>query len=160
MKLSLTINGCVAHLQVPTGATLLSVLRDHLGLTGVKKGCGTGECGACTVIVDDEPVCSCIYPAFQASGRQVISIEGLQRGGEFHSIQHAFIEAGAVQCGYCTPGMILSAWAFLRKHPDPSDEDIKRAVSGNLCRCTGYASIVEAIQAAARTISASGGVVE
>jgi carbon-monoxide dehydrogenase small subunit len=149
VRLSLKVNSKTVSLDVPSGATLLSVLRDNIGLTGTKKGCGTGECGACTVIVDGEAVCSCIYPAFQAAGRQVITIEGLQRGDELKSIQRAFVEVGAIQCGYCSPGAILSAWALLEKNPDPSDEEIKRAISGNLCRCTGYAAIVEAIRAAA-----------
>ena len=149
MKLSLTVNGDAFTLDVPSGATLLSVLRDFLDLTGTKKGCGTGECGACTVVVDGEAVCSCIYPAFQAASKEVTTIEGLADQGELHAIQRAFVEVGAVQCGYCTPGMILSAWSLLKRNPSPSPEQIKEAISGNLCRCTGYSKIVDAVSDAA-----------
>ncbi len=149
MQVVLTVNGRTRTAEVPPATTLLELLREHLGLRGTKCGCGNGECGACTVILDGEPVTSCIVFAAQCQGREVVTIEGLSsEGGELDRIQQAFIDAGAVQCGYCTPGMIMSAAALLAKNPHPSRDDIAVALSGNLCRCTGYVKIVDAVEAA------------
>lgn len=135
-----------------TGApnrTLLDVLRDDLGLTGAKDSCGgEGECGACTVIMDGEPVNSCLVLMGQADGHEVLTIEGLEKNGQLHKIQSAFIESGAVQCGYCTPGAVLAAKALLDRNPHPSDEDIRDGLSGNLCRCTGYEKMITAVHLA------------
>ncbi len=139
------VNGKWQTLNVLGTDLLVDVLRDHLGLTGTKKGCGKGDCGACTVLMDTLPVNSCLVLAVQADGREVLTIEGLGEKG-LHPVQKAFVEKGAVQCGYCTPGMVLSAKALLESNPMPSDEEIRRAISGNLCRCTGYIQIVEAIK--------------
>ena len=146
---SLTVNGRARTVQAKPNTTLLSVLRDQLDLTGAKCGCGTGDCGACTVLLDGEPVRSCIVPMKKAAGRSVLTIEGLARGTELHPIQRAFVERGAIQCGFCTPGMILTAKALLDRNPNPTEDEIRAAISGNLCRCTGYVRIVEAIQYAA-----------
>jgi carbon-monoxide dehydrogenase small subunit len=127
----------------------VELLREHLGLTGTKVGCGHGECGACTVLLDGEPVNSCLVFAAQCEGRDVLTIEGLSKDGTLDRIQDAFVEAGAVQCGYCTPGMIMSAYALLASNPTPSRAEIEEAVSGNLCRCTGYVKIVDAVELAA-----------
>lgn len=149
-RLSLVVNGEQQELEVPANATLLDVLRDEIGLKGTKQGCGTGECGACTVLLEGEPVNSCLVIALQASGKSVVTIEGLSRDGSIDGIQEAFITHGAIQCGYCTPGMILSAKALLGKNPNPKEEEIREALIGNLCRCTGYQSIVEAIKSVRR----------
>ncbi len=133
--------------------TLLQVLREDLGLTGAKHGCGLGECGACTVLLDGVPVSSCLMLAVQADGRKVTTIEGLASDGRLHPLQEAFVQHGAIQCGFCTPGMILSAKALLDKNPRPTEEEIRGAISGNLCRCTGYQKIVEAIESASRTMA-------
>jgi len=146
---SLTVNGRVRTVQAKPNTTLLSVLRDQLDLTGAKCGCGTGDCGACTVLLDGEPVRSCVVPMKKAAGRSVLTIEGLAHGTELHPIQRAFVERGAIQCGFCTPGMILTAKALLDRNPNPTENEIRAAISGNLCRCTGYVRIVEAIQYAA-----------
>jgi len=146
---SITVNGTVREMRVAAGETLLDVLRRRLRLAGTKRGCEVGECGACTVILDGEAVNACLVPAFQADGREVITVEGLARDGELHPLQRRFLELGAVQCGFCTPGMLMSAWALLRRNPDPTREDVARAVAGNLCRCTGYQMIVDAVVAAA-----------
>lgn len=146
-SLTMRLNGEEVTTQVKPDALLLDVLRDELELTGTKEACGEGECGACTVLLDGEPVTSCIVPARKAQGREVLTVEGLTSGGELHPLQKAFIEYGAVQCGYCTPGMLMSAKALLDRNPHPSEEEIKEAISGNLCRCTGYVKIVEAIKA-------------
>ncbi len=147
-SLTMRLNGEEVTVQVRADALLLDVLRDELELTGTKEACGDGECGACTVLLDGEPVTSCLVPALKAQGRNVMTVEGLASGGELDPLQKAFIEHGAVQCGYCTPGMLMSARALLDRNPHPSDEEIKEAISGNLCRCTGYVKIVEAIKAA------------
>jgi carbon-monoxide dehydrogenase small subunit len=149
MLVTLTVNGETRKADVPPTATLVELLREGLGLTGTKIGCGHGECGACTVLLDNEPVNSCLVFAAQCEGRDVLTIEGLQKEGELDRIQNAFVEAGAVQCGYCTPGMVMSAYALLASNPAPSRAEIEGAVSGNLCRCTGYVKIVDAVALAA-----------
>ena len=148
-SIELKINGEVKSVQVEKNWTLLSVLREVLDLTGAKCGCNTGDCGACKVIIDGEAVNSCLVLAPKAVGKDIWTIEGLSNGPELHPIQQAFIDAGAVQCGYCTPGMVMSAKALLDKNLDPSEEEIRAAISNNLCRCTGYVKIVEAIRLAA-----------
>ena len=147
--INLTINGDSVDAIVKDNLTLLDFLRDQLGLTGTKKGCEQGECGACTVLLDGLPVSSCCTLAVECDGREVTTIEGLARGGELTPLQKQFIEKWALQCGYCTPGMIMSATALLAHNPHPTELEIREAIEGNLCRCTGYAKIVEAIQAAA-----------
>jgi carbon-monoxide dehydrogenase small subunit len=146
--LTMTLNGEEVTVHIQPDALLVNVLRDELGLMGTKEACGQGECGACTVLLDGQPVTSCLVPALKAQGREVLTVEGLASDGELHPLQMAFIEHGAVQCGYCTPGMLMSAKALLDRKPHPTEEEIKVAISGNLCRCTGYAKIVEAIKAA------------
>jgi len=148
--INLKVNGRATCLSVADNDTLLDVLRDSLGLTGAKCGCGNGECGACTVVKDGVAVCSCLTLAVECDGSEVVTIEGLASpAGELHQLQTAFIENFAIQCGYCTPGMIMSAYALLSKNLDPTDDEIRRAISGNLCRCTGYVSIIKAVRAAA-----------
>jgi carbon-monoxide dehydrogenase small subunit len=148
-RLLFRLNGEEVELEVGPFEMLLDVLRRRLLLTGAKKGCGEGECGACTVLLDGEPVCSCLLPALKAQGREVTTIEGLGTPDRLHPLQEAFVEVGAVQCGFCTPGVILSAKALLDRDQLPSEERIKEALSGHLCRCTGYAAFVEAVQRAA-----------
>lgn len=154
--IKLTVNGQPHELETRPDIRLLDVLRDELNLTGVKEGCSEGECGACTVLIDGEAVNSCLVLVGQVDGANITTIEGLKNGEELHPLQEAFIKAGAVQCGYCTPGMILSAKALLDKNPDPSIEDIKKGISGNLCRCTGYKKIVEAVKIASETLKDGG----
>jgi len=139
------VNGEEVEGDVEPRRTLLDFLRDDLNLTGAKKGCDLGNCGACTVLMDGKPVNSCLVLAIQAEGREILTIEGLSEGVNLHPLQESFINHGAVQCGYCTPGMILSAKALLDENPSPTDEEIREAIAGNLCRCTGYKKIVEAI---------------
>jgi len=139
-----TLNGKKVKVKVKPNTTLLDLLRRKLKITSVKRGCERGECGACTVLVDNQPVNSCLVLAPQIDGKNVVTIEGIAKEGELHPIQEAFIEAGAVQCGFCTPGIILTLKAFLDMNPNPSEEDIRRAIEGNLCRCTGYTKIIEA----------------
>ncbi|TEU12058.1 MAG: (2Fe-2S)-binding protein [Anaerolineales bacterium] len=143
--LTMQLNGEEVTVQVEPSALLVEVLRDQLELTGTKVACGEGECGACTVLLDGVPVNSCLVPALKAQGREVMTVEGLAPLGELHPLQKAFVEHGAVQCGYCTPGMLMSAKAFIDHNPSPTEEEVRVAISGNLCRCTGYAKIVEAI---------------
>lgn len=152
-RFDLKVNGREVRVEAPPGITLLALLRDYLGLTGSKEGCGKGECGACTVLVDGMAVDACLFPAAKAEGREVTTIEGLARGNELHPLQEAFISEGAVQCGFCTPGMIMSAKALLDHEPHPSREQIKEALSGNLCRCTGYVKIVQAVEKAAEALA-------
>lgn len=140
------VNGEKVSRQVPDEMSLLTFLREELGLTGTKQGCGSGDCGACTVIVDGKNIDSCIYPAVLADGRTILTIEGLEKNGELDRIQKAFIEHAAVQCGFCTPGMIMSVYALLQDNPSPSEQEIRRAISGNICRCTGYQQIVDAVR--------------
>ena len=144
-----TVNGAKERLDVPSNMTLLQMLRDRLALTGVKNGCEAGECGACTVLVDGEPTNSCMVLAVEADGREVVTVEGLARGERLSPLQEAFVEHNAVQCGFCTPGMLVSATALLERNPRPTEEEIKEALVGNLCRCTGYVRIVDAVQSAA-----------
>jgi len=155
--LTMMLNGNKTNVEVEPGELLADVLRDKLHLIGTKIGCGEGECGACTVLVDGLAITSCIYPALKADGRQVTTIEGLQQDGKLHAIQEAFVECTASQCGYCTPGMIMSAYALLNENSNPSVDEIKESISGNLCRCTGYYQIVEAIQSAAQKLAGEGG---
>jgi len=143
------VNGQAHTVTTAAHKTLLYLLRDDLHLYGAKDGCREGECGACTVLLDGQPVNACLVLAAQANGRDVVTIEGLSAGDHLHPLQRAFIKAGAVQCGFCTPGLILSAVALLARHPQPSDEQIRHALTGNLCRCTGYSQIVEAVKLAA-----------
>jgi carbon-monoxide dehydrogenase small subunit len=142
------LNGEPVELEIEPHLTLLQLLRDKLELTGTKEGCGMGECGACTVLLDGKTVNSCIFPAPEVEGRKVTTIEGLtDPQGNLHPIQKAFVEHGAVQCGFCTPGMVLSAKALLDENPKPSEEEIRHGIAGNLCRCTGYLQIIQAIKA-------------
>jgi carbon-monoxide dehydrogenase small subunit len=147
-NLSLTVNGDSYEVLAEPRESFLEVLRNKLNLTGTKKGCDTGDCGACTVIMDGRPVNSCLVLAVEAQGKETLTIEGLAHGSRLHPIQDAFVEYGAVQCGYCTPGMIISAKALLDDNPHPTEQEIRRAIVGNLCRCTGYVKIVDAIKAA------------
>jgi carbon-monoxide dehydrogenase small subunit len=143
--IKLTVNDKRYEILVSPNKTLLDVLREDLAFTGAKKGCNSGECGTCTVLLDGTPVLACMTLAVEVDGRNILTIEGLARNGEPHPLQRAFVEKGAVQCGFCTPGMILSAVALLDNNPSPSKAEIKRGISGNLCRCTGYVKIIEAI---------------
>jgi len=145
-EVHLHVNGQDYRLFVSSHTTLLDVIRDEIGLTGTKRGCDLGECGACTVLIDGKPYNSCLILPMDVQGREIVTIEGLIENGKLHPIQQAFIEHGAIQCGFCTPGMVLVAKALLEEDPYPSEERIKEALSGNLCRCTGYTSIVRAIQ--------------
>jgi aerobic-type carbon monoxide dehydrogenase small subunit (CoxS/CutS family) len=151
MKYSATlqVNGFAYPVEIEPGRSLLSVLRDDLGLTGTKEGCDDSECGACMVLIDGRPVNSCSYLALQAEGRAVTTVEGLAGDEEVGPLQRAFLQQFGVQCGFCTPGMLISATALLRSNPDPSDEEIRIGLSGNLCRCTGYDGIVKAVHQAA-----------
>ena len=149
MEINLTVNGRERTVDARPDATLVEALRDGLGLTGTKVGCGHGECGACTVLLDGEPVISCLVFAAQCEGREVVTIEGLAESGDLDRIRETFAEAGAVQCGYCTPGMAVSAFALLSSNPHPTRDEITEAISGNLCRCTGYIKIIEAVSKAA-----------
>ena len=147
--LDFILNGEACHTEIPEDATLLKVLRDILHLTGTKEGCGEGDCGACTVLVAGRSVNSCLFPAVQAEGCQVMTIEGVEAHPELARIQKAFVDYGAVQCGFCSPGMIMSTVALLQKNPKPTEEEIRRGLSGNICRCTGYQAMVDAIQSLA-----------
>jgi len=151
--IQMTVNGEHVETAVHPNRTLLEFLREDLGLTGTKHGCGLGDCGACTVILDGKAVNSCLVLAVQAQGREVLTIEGLAENGSLHPVQQAFVDKGAIQCGFCSPGMILSAKVLLDENPNPTELEIRTALSGNLCRCTGYQKIVEAVQEAAETIS-------
>ena len=149
-EIELTINGKRRKIIVKPNDLLLNVIREDLGLAGTKYGCGTGECGACTVLIEGEPVLSCLTLAVTVDKKKVATIEGIGTDENPHPLQQTFVEAGAIQCGYCTPGMILSAKALLDKNPNPTEDEIKRAIGGNLCRCTGYVKIIEAIELAAK----------
>lgn len=154
---SMTVNGEELDLAVYPNATLLETLRSELGLTGVKEGCSEGVCGACTVLMNGQPIRSCITLALEAEGSEILTIEGLAPADGLHPVQQAFIDRGAVQCGFCTPGMILSAKALLDRNPHPSEDQIKTALSGSFCRCTGYAKILDAVKAAAAEAGPSKG---
>ncbi len=147
--IQLNINGNIYEVMVSARDLLVDVLRKKLGLTGTKKGCGQGECGTCTVIIDGTPTLSCITLAIACQGKEIITIEGMEKNGELDPIQQSFIDKGAVQCGFCTPGMILTTKSLLDRNPNPSRKEIKKGLSGNLCRCTGYEKIFEAVEAVA-----------
>ena len=149
---TLTVNGVAFPVSVEPHRTLLSVLRTELGVTGPKEGCDDSECGACMVLIDGRPVNSCSYLALQADGRDVTTVEGLSEDGELHPLQQAFLEQGGVQCGFCTPGMLISAKALLDQNPDPTEDEVRIALSGNLCRCTGYQKIAQAVLQAAEQL--------
>jgi aerobic-type carbon monoxide dehydrogenase small subunit (CoxS/CutS family) len=149
---SLTVNGERRTVAFPVHHTLLEVLREELGLTGTKHGCELGECGTCTVLVDGQPVLSCLALAAEMAGRAIETIEGLQQGNELHPLQSAFADLGAAQCGYCTPGILMTAKALLAENPEPGRAEIRAALAGNLCRCTGYIKILEAVEGAAATL--------
>jgi carbon-monoxide dehydrogenase small subunit len=151
-EINLTVNNRPYRLSVLPWRTLLEVIRENLGLTGTKEGCGLGECGACTVLIDGRAVNSCLVLAAEADGKQITTIEGLADGDKLHPLQQAFVDHGGLQCGFCTPGMILSAKALLDENPTPTEEEIKQGIAGNLCRCTGYAKIIESIKAAAENM--------
>jgi len=151
-QIKLTVNGKDYELQIRPWATLLEVIREDLGLTGAKEGCGEGECGACTVIMDGKAVNSCIVLAVEANGRQITTIEGLAEGDKLHPVQEAFLEKGGMQCGFCTPGMILSTKVLLDGNKNPTDEEIRKGLEGNFCRCTGYTKIFESVKAAAQKV--------
>lgn len=151
-EIEFTVNGEKRNETVAPSTRLLDLLRDDLGLTGTKEGCGQGECGACSVIMDGKLVVSCLILAPQADGSEIITIEGVKKGNDLHQIQKSFIESGAVQCGFCTPGMIMATKDLLAKNPDPSSEEIKRGLSGNICRCTGYAKIIDAVKMSAKKL--------
>jgi carbon-monoxide dehydrogenase small subunit len=149
--ITLKVNDRQWDLAVEPNRTLVDVLRYDLGLTGTKKGCDLGECGSCTVILNGKPVNSCLVLAIQANGAEILTIEGLRPSEGLHPLQQAFVDKGAIQCGFCTPGMILSATSLLKQSPNPSEDEIRSALSGNLCRCTGYQKIVEAVQSVVRS---------
>ena len=150
LKLTMTVNKKNVETEIEPYARLLDVLRENFGFTGVKEGCGIGECGACTIIMNGKKVNSCMILAAQAEGAEILTIEGVENAdGSMHPVQEAFLEKGAVQCGFCTPGMIISSYHLLSKNQDPTDKEIKEAISGNLCRCTGYKQIINAVHMAA-----------
>jgi aerobic carbon-monoxide dehydrogenase small subunit len=152
MRVTMTVNGETRTADdVWPGESLLFTLRERLGLPGTKNACEQGECGSCTVLLDGLPACSCLVAAPQAAGRDVVTVEGLAAGEELDPVQRAFIEAGAVQCGFCTPGLIVTVADLVRRHPDPSEAEVREALAGNLCRCTGYEKILEAVKRAAAT---------
>ena len=153
MKITFSLNGRWLEVETPPDRRVVDLLREDLGLGGTKECCGSGECGACTILVDGESRLSCLMLAAQLEGRVILTIEGVATNGEFHVVQQAFVEHGAVQCGFCTPGMILATLDLLRRIPDPTREDVRRELSGNLCRCTGYQKIVDAVMAAARLVN-------
>jgi aerobic carbon-monoxide dehydrogenase small subunit len=158
MRVTATINGEIMHADdVWEGESLLYVLRERLGLPGSKNACEQGECGSCTVYLDGVPVCACLVAAGQAQGRDVVTVEGLASGGELHPVQEAFVQAGAVQCGFCTPGLIVAAHDLLARVPQPTDLEIREALAGNLCRCTGYEKILDAVRLAAGQLRGAAG---
>jgi carbon-monoxide dehydrogenase small subunit len=150
VRISLTVNGAAREADVWGGESLLFVLREQLGLPGSKNACEQGECGSCSVLLDGKLVCACLVLAAQADGHEVVTVEGLAGNGELHRVQEAFAAAGAVQCGFCTPGLVVATASLLERIPQPSDDEIREALSGNLCRCTGYQKIFDAVRAAAR----------
>ena len=144
--IQITVNGERKEVPVKIGQRLIDLLRDTLGLTGTKEGCGIGACGACTVVLDGRAVNSCLVPAMAVNGHEILTIEGMMENGKLHPIQEAFIKHHAIQCGFCTPGLVMSTRALLDRNPSPDREEIKKAIEGNLCRCTGYEQVIEAIQ--------------
>ena len=150
-QIKLKVNGVECEMWIKPHWTLLDVLREEIGLVGTKKGCDKGECGACTVIMDGEAILSCLVLAIQCQGKEISTIEGLAQDGNLDPLQEAFVRQGAIQCGFCTPGMIMASRALLNKNPHPSEEEIKRGLSGNLCRCTGYTKMIAAVQKASTT---------
>jgi carbon-monoxide dehydrogenase small subunit len=151
VKIELTVNGERREADVWPGESLLFALRERLGLAGSKNACEQGECGSCSVLLDGTLVCACLVLAAQAEGHEVVTVEALADGGRLHRVQEAFVEAGAVQCGFCTPGLVVAAADLLERVPDPTDDEVREALSGNLCRCTGYAKIFDAVRLAAGT---------
>jgi aerobic carbon-monoxide dehydrogenase small subunit len=151
MKIELVVNGVPCEADVWAGESLLFALRERLGLPGSKNACEQGECGSCSVLIDGTLVCSCLVLAVQADGHEVVTVEGLAEDGRLHRVQEAFAETGAVQCGFCTPGLVVATADLLEGNPQPTDDEIREALSGNLCRCTGYAKIFDAVRLAART---------
>jgi aerobic carbon-monoxide dehydrogenase small subunit len=149
-RITLTVNNSTEIVDIPANMTLLTMLREKLALTGTKNGCAAGECGACTVMLDGEPVNSCMVLAVECDGVNIVTIEGLSKDGQLDVLQKTIIEKGGVQCGFCTPGMLISARALLNRNPNPTGQDVREALVGNLCRCTGYARILDAVQAAAQ----------
>jgi aerobic-type carbon monoxide dehydrogenase small subunit (CoxS/CutS family) len=149
VRIALTVNDEAREALAPVHKTLLEVLREDLGLTGTKHGCELGECGTCTVLVDGEPVLSCLVLPVEVEGRRITTVEGMAQGGRLHPLQQAFAELGAAQCGYCTPGILLTAMALLAERPSPTRQEVKEALAGNLCRCTGYTKILDAVELAA-----------
>ncbi|MDA8124704.1 MAG: (2Fe-2S)-binding protein [Deltaproteobacteria bacterium] len=152
MKVRMRVNGNQVEREIPPDRLLIDFIREDLGLMGTKEGCSEGECGACTVLMNGKAVVSCLIPAFRADGAEILTVEGVADEAKLHPIQQAFLEAGAVQCGYCTSGMVLSAKALLDENPEPTVEEVKKGISGNLCRCTGYTKIIRAVQMAAEKI--------
>ena len=146
MEIQLKVNGDFHRVKIEPAETLIHVLREKLGLTGTKEGCGEGDCGACTILVNGKSVNSCIYPAIQADGSEVLTVEGVEKDPKLAAIQKAFVDYGAVQCGFCSPGMIMSTCALLDENPSPTEEEIRRGLSGNLCRCTGYQAMIDAVK--------------
>jgi len=156
VSITMNVNGQAYPVTVEQDRSLLSVVRGEIGLTGTKEGCDDCECGACMVLVDGRPVNSCSYLAVQTDGREITTVEGLEQDGKLHPLQEGFMAEHGLQCGYCTPGMLMTSVAFLKKNPKPTEDEIRRAISGNLCRCTGYVNIVKAIQHAAATLQGGG----
>jgi carbon-monoxide dehydrogenase small subunit len=149
-SITVTVNGLKEHLDVPSNMTLLQMLREKLVLTGTKNGCMAGECGACTVLMNGEPTNSCMVLAVEADGAEIVTVEGLAHDDQLNPLQEAFVEHNAVQCGFCTSGMLISAHALLERNPHPTEEEVKEAMVGNLCRCTGYLRIIQAVETAAK----------
>lgn len=153
IHISITVNGFTREVLVDPHETLLYTLRDRLGLTGTKKGCDQGSCGSCTVLLDGKPVLSCITPAARCQGKTILTIEGVAQDGQLHPIQQQLCDKGAIQCGYCTPGIVMTSLALLERNARPTDDEIREALSGNVCRCTGYTKIIEAVRAAAEEVN-------
>jgi carbon-monoxide dehydrogenase small subunit len=149
-NITLTVNDAAETVEVASNTTLLTVLRERIGLTGSKNGCSAGECGACTVLVNDEPINACLILAIEVDGAEIVTAEGVAQNGQLDPLQEALIERGAIQCGFCTPGMLITARALLNRNPRPEENEIKDALRGNLCRCTGYVRIIDAIMAASK----------